>query len=51
MLLNSEIFHVSTAKEFNYRVSRAREIVTHSLVGGVVGAVLELAVVCGEGGE
>ena len=50
MLLNSEIFHVSTAKEFNYRV-RAREIVTHSLVRGVVGAVLELAVVWGDGGE
>ena len=26
MLLNSEIFHVSTAKEFNFRVLRAREI-------------------------
>ena len=51
MLLNSEIFHVSTAKEFNYRVLRAREIVTHSLARGVVGAVLELAVVWGEGGE
>ena len=51
MLLNSEIFHVSTAKEFNYRVSRAREILTHSLPGGVVGAVLELGVVWREGGE
>ena len=51
MLLNSEIFHVSTAKEFNFRVLRAREILTHSLARGVVGAVLELAVVYGEKAE
>ena len=37
MLLNSEIFHVSTAKEFKFRVLRAWEIVTHSLARGVVG--------------
>ena len=46
MLLNSEIFHVSTAKEFNFRVLRAREIVTHSLA-----RVEELAVVYGEKAE
>ena len=42
---------MSTAKEFNFRVLRAREIMTHSLARGVVGAVLELAVVYGEKAE
>ena len=48
MLLNSEIFHVSTAKEFNFRVLRARD---RALARGVVGAVLELAVVYGKKAE
>ena len=38
-------------KRIQLSCTRAREIVTHSLVRGVVGAVLQLAVVWGEGGE
>ena len=50
MLLNSEIFHVSTTKEFNFLVLCARDR-AHPLARGVVGAVLELAVVYGEKAE
>ena len=38
-------------KRIQFSCMRAREIVTHSLARGVVGAVLELAVVYGEKAE